>query len=192
MYREAFVRSMVSFDLCWEVETFYMSFMQAVFRILFAPMTVSLGIAGSSAAALAAAYIAEYGFELLPCILCLYQRIPFAANIALGLVAAAAFFYGRRPMGAVIVILAGVVFLGNAALAFYHVGVEQHWWVSAFEACTFDPNNLRAALDQPAVPCDEIPWEMFGISMAGYNVIMCGVAGVLSIGLGFKFLLKKP
>jgi len=36
---------------------------------------------------LSAAYISQYGFGLKPCILCLYQRGPYALNIALGVLA---------------------------------------------------------------------------------------------------------
>ena len=45
------------------------------------------GIFAVSATALANAYIAEYGFGLEPCILCLYQRVPYAVAGVLGLAA---------------------------------------------------------------------------------------------------------
>ena len=131
------------------------------------------GIFAVSVAALANAYTAEYAFGLEPCILCLYQRIPYA--IAGGLGAAALFMPSfRLPAVAV----AGVVFLAGAVLAFYHVGVEQHWWSSA-AACggsggdgpeTVD--ELRQLLMQanPVKACDEVDWTLFGLSMATYNV----------------------
>ena len=134
------------------------------------------GILAVSVAALANAYTAEYAFGLEPCTLCLYQRVPYAIAGVLGL---AALFFPRVRYGAVAV--AGVVFLVGAVLAFYHVGVEQHWWVSA-AACgaagggegpaTVD--ELRQLLMQakPVKACDEVDWTLFGLSMATYSVAL--------------------
>ena len=134
------------------------------------------GIFAVSVAALANAYTAEYVFGLEPCILCLYQRIPYAIAGVLG---AAALFMPSFRLPAVAV--AGVVFLAGAVLAFYHVGVEQHWWVSA-AACgaggggdgpaTVD--DLRQLLMQakPVKACDQVDWTLFGLSMATYNVAL--------------------
>ncbi len=40
----------------------------------------------------------------------------------------------------------------------------------------FDPNASIAELREQLletrfIPCDEVPWSLFGISMAGYNVL---------------------
>ena len=62
-------------------------------------------------------------------------------------------------------------------MAFYHVGVEQHWWGS-FAACggelatDLTLEDLKAQLgggNIPRKPCDRIDWELFGLSLAGYN-----------------------
>ncbi len=50
-----------------------------------APRYIPLAILAASVAALGAAYIAEYAFGLEPCILCLYQRLPFVATGLLAL-----------------------------------------------------------------------------------------------------------
>ncbi len=136
----------------------------------------TFGIFAVSVAALANAYTAEYAFGLEPCILCLYQRVPYAVAGVLG---GAALFVPRARTVAVAV--AGVVFLVGAVLAFYHVGVEQHWWVSAASCgggglgdaggpATVD--ELRQMLMQvkPVKACDEVDWTLFGLSMATYNV----------------------
>ena len=64
----------------------------------------------------------------------------------------------------------------GVAIAFFHVGVEQHWWRGTADchAPVIDPNLSVDALRQQLlntdfVPCDQIPWSLFGISMAGYN-----------------------
>lgn len=46
---------------------------------------MTFGLAAISAFALSMAFTAQYIFGLEPCILCLYQRIPYALVIALGL-----------------------------------------------------------------------------------------------------------
>ncbi len=131
------------------------------------------GIFAVSVAALANAYTAEYVFGLEPCILCLYQRIPYAIAGVLG---GAALFRPSLRFRAVAV--AGVVFLAGAALAFYHVGVEQHWWVSA-ASCGAGGGDGPATVDElrrllmqakPVKACDQVDWTLFGLSMATYNV----------------------
>ena len=133
------------------------------------------GIFAVSAAALANAYTAEYVFGLEPCILCLYQRIPYAIA---GVMGAAALF--MPSLRAPVVAVAGVVFLSGAVLALYHVGVEQHWWVSA-AACAGGGGDVPATVDdlrqllmqaKPVKACDQVDWTLFGLSMATYNVAL--------------------
>ena len=65
----------------------------------------------------------------------------------------------------------------TSAIGFYHVGVEQGWWEGPSTCSSGAIDNLSpdALLDQilsaPLVRCDEIPWEMMGISMAGWNAL---------------------
>ncbi len=138
------------------------------------------GIFAVSATALANAYIAEYAFGLEPCILCLYQRVPYAVAGVLGVVALMSPRVRVRAVAA-----AGVVFLIGAAIAFYHVGVEQHWWASV-AACgagggapgdiggpaTVDELRQMLTRAKPVKACDEVDWTLFGLSMATYNVAL--------------------
>jgi len=132
-------------------------------------MTVSLG-------ALAVAFAFEIWGGLQPCVLCLYQRYAYAAAFGIGLVGA--LFDGGPVLRRALVALAGLAFLGGAAVACFHVGVEQHWWRGTAEchAPVFDMSvsidELRQQLlARDFVPCDVIPWSLFGISMAGYNAL---------------------
>jgi len=129
----------------------------------------------ASASALIIALIAQYGFGLEPCILCSYQRIPYGGVVAFGVFA---LFIGHWDRQSVAILL-GVVFLSSAALAFYHNGVEQHWWEAA-TACGSGgadlPTSLSAlsqSLTQGAMPkaCDEIDWTLFGLSITVYNTV---------------------
>jgi len=136
-----------------------------------------------SVAALAAAFTAQYGFGLRPCELCLFQRIPYGAAIFF-----AALALGLRLDAKSLRIVLGLCFLAfaaNAGLALFHVGVEQHWWAGP-TACTAGAGtvtsieDLAAMLSKPVdIPqCDKVAWSLFGISMAGYNFLVClGLAG---------------
>jgi disulfide bond formation protein DsbB len=119
--------------------------------------------------ALAVAYYAEIIHALEPCILCIYQRVPFAVVIVFGLVG-----MFRPALLHWMLVLAGVAFLTGSGIATYHVGVEQHWWVSACGgdlAGQMSTTNLMQQLSmKPVKSCDELEWALFGTSMATYNV----------------------
>ncbi len=126
--------------------------------------------------ALAAAYMAQYWGGLEPCVLCLYQRYVYMAALAVGVAGLAV--AGSPAVGRWTLIAAGLVFFSGAAIAAFHVGVEQRWWrgTAGCHAPALDMNasveQLREQLlETRFVPCDEIPWSLFGISMAGYNVL---------------------
>ena len=146
------------------------------------PRLVPLLILGASLGALATAYVAQYGFGLEPCVLCLTQRIPYAVTAVLALIALAVRSSSARVW---IVGLSGGLFLIGAGLAFYHVGVEQHWWASVASCAGKLPLDLSAAdlksglAMKPPKPCDVVDWSLFGISIAGYNAIFS-----LALGLG--------
>lgn len=144
------------------------------------------------AVALAAALVGEHVFGLEPCILCLYERIPYAAaGLVAGLLAALPTSPGLRRLGAGLCLLA---FAANAGLGFYHVGVEQHWWTSAVcavdgQQTQFTVEDLRAALQAPQRPaCDEVAWTLFGVSLAGYNLALSLVmAALCAVALWSRF-----
>jgi len=132
-------------------------------------VTVSLG-------ALGAALFAQYVGDIQPCILCVYQRYAYLAVLAAGIIG---MVVGGNPVARRLAIsLAALAFLTGAGLAFFHVGVEQLWWRGTAEchAPAFDPSaaiaDLRKQLLQTDfVACDQIPWSLFGLSIAGYNVL---------------------
>ena len=80
-------------------------------------------------------------------------------------------------------IILALTSLVGAGIALFHVGVEQQLWSgtqgcgSNIEATSVEAFRLKL-LQQPIVRCDEIAWSLFGVSMAGYNLI-------LSLGLSF-------
>lgn len=143
------------------------------------PRLACLLIAGISAASLVMALIAQFGFDLRPCQLCLIQRGPFALCIILGLLGAWKLNLSRLMIG-----LSGLAFIANSVIAFYHSGVERKWW-PGLDGCSAPDmsgsvEDLIARIQATDVTrCDEIPWSFMGLSMANYNVAMC-----LGLGIG--------
>ncbi len=134
--------------------------------------------------ALGTAYTAEFGFGYEPCVLCLYQRVPYGLIAGLGVLA---FFVGPAEDKRWIALLAGLVFAVGAGIAAYHVGVEQHWWTSAAPcgASGTVPSStedfLAALQKKPEKSCDDIDWTLFGVSMATYNAVVSAVLAGLSV-----------
>ncbi|ARC88828.1 disulfide bond formation protein B [Rhodovulum sp. MB263] len=136
--------------------------------------------AGASAASLLAAFGFEHLGGLAPCKLCLWQRWPHAVAPILGLLAVA---IGGRMLA-----LSGMVTMAvSTGLGVYHSGVERHWWTGP-SSCTgsgpslsqMTPEQiLNPSLVQPVVLCDRIAWELFGLTMANYNVLLSAVLVVV-------------
>jgi len=148
---------------------------------------VPAAVSAFSAAMLGGAFAFQYLGGLAPCVLCLYQRWPHAAAILLGLIALA--LSARNPAAARwLTGLAGLALLTSAGIGLFHVGVEQLWWEGTAECgTTGTPDSLEALkqqlMAQPVVRCTDIAWQMFGISMAGYNFLLSAAAGLLAIAL---------
>ncbi len=126
-------------------------------------------VCGGSAAVLGAAYASQYWGGLRPCELCLAERWPWAAAIV---VAGLALWLDRRRLMPLLALL----FAASAALAFYHVGVEQRWFAGP-SACTAPSSGAhsldelrRQLIGRQPVRCDEVQWTLFGVSLAGWNL----------------------
>lgn len=158
---------------------------------------IAVLLLAASLGPLAGALVAEYVFELLPCPLCIYQRWPYVATALLAVLVMATATRGRWP--ALLVGLAGLVFAGESALAFYHVGVEQGWF-EGLAACTGAAGETPATIEElraqllaaPPPRCDEVPWSLFGISMAGYNVIYAAVLAIVGLATARLALRRRP
>jgi disulfide bond formation protein DsbB len=149
-------------------------------------------VLAASVVALATAFAAQYWGGLQPCVLCLYQRWPYAAAIVLALVALR---FADRARGWVVG-LAGVAFAVGAGIAAFHVGVEQGWWHGT-TACGASGRAdsieaLRAQLmAAPVVRCTDVAWSFAGISMAGFNVIASVILAAVSLA-GARRLIRQP
>lgn len=153
------------------------------------PRTLAVLVAIAAAAALGVAYASEVWGELVPCALCLVERWPYRAVIALGLLAAVA------PRGVVrpLLVLAIVALLTGAAIAAVHVGVELKWWPSPLPQCAAPrlgagsiAERLASMPARPSKPCDEPTFLIPGIpvSFAAMNMLFAlAFSAVLAISL---------
>ena len=125
----------------------------------------------------AALLLGAFGFQhlggLAPCKLCLWQRWPHAAAILIGV----ALLAGGHRLLAWLGALAAATTAGIGA---YHAGVEWGWWPGP-SSCTGGGMDLGTmtggdllSMDGPmgVVMCDEVVWQLAGLSMAGWNAVI--------------------
>jgi disulfide bond formation protein DsbB len=130
--------------------------------------------AAGSAAMLLSAWGFQYLGGLAPCAMCIWQRWPHGVAALAGALGVL-----NAPLAAVVGLCASLVGTG---IAVFHSGVERDLWDGP-TTCTSNTNVggmsaeelLSQILDAPVVRCDEIPWELLGLSMANWN-------GIVSLG----------
>lgn len=125
-----------------------------------------LGSVGLLLGALAFQYIGG----MAPCQLCIWQRWPHVVAFvgALGLLIAGPIWALIGAGGAAT----------SGAIGVYHTGVERGWWQGP-SSCSggsdlsqLTPEELLAQImSAPVVRCDEVPWELLGLSMASWNAV---------------------
>lgn len=165
-------------------------------KYLSCPIFVCGAIFIISVTSLGMALIAQYIFGLKPCILCIYQRVPFVITALAGLAGLImSYSPDRLKIVAGLVFISSLTFLAGGIIAAYHTGVELHWWSSFLEGCTVefgDAQDLLAMIESTeAARCDEIPWAdpLFGLSMANYNALMS--FGLFAICLSSSILMTR-
>lgn len=147
----------------------------------------SLILAAGAAATLAAAWYFQLVIGLAPCPLCLDQRIAYYVAVPLGAIVALLASRGRPGLARAGLWVLALLMAGNAVLAAYHAGIEWHFWQGPTTCTGTAPvavSDIMSALKSAHVPrCDEAAWRLFGLSMAGWNVLVAAaLAGVAVLG----------
>lgn len=123
----------------------------------------------------------QYILHETPCLLCVWTRICF---IIVAFTCFAVIRYKHMcwlPMSALLFLL---------GLSFYHLGVENHWWVAP-DSCkmvlpTLSQLNTRL-LQNGRPPCDVVGFQIFGLSMTLFSfIIVAGLAWLHSITLALR------
>lgn len=161
---------------------------QPLARQLSRPRLLGALLALASAAMLGGAFYFQHVEGLQPCPLCIAQRWAHAASLGLGLIAWA---FARDSLAPWLLGAVGLAFVAGAGIAGYHVGVEQHWIESSFcgssDLLADTVEELKALLWETDIArCDEIPWSLAGISMAGYNLVISGVLAVVAFAGAYR------
>lgn len=127
-------------------------------------------------ATIAGAWGSEILGGLVPCELCLEQRLAYYWGLPV--LALILVFWNRLPRAAwlVAMTIAALVFFWSVWMAGYHAGVEWGFWPGPTScsglgvAVSFeDLSNINATR---VVPCDAVQFEFLGLTLAGYNLLI--------------------
>lgn len=153
-------------------------------------------VLAASLATLGGAYFFEHVLGYMPCHLCLQERIPYMIAIVASLMAG---WMAREstnlewvPVG--LMAICALAFAFDTGLSAYHAGVEYKWWPGP-ESCTSAAlvvpslDALNAELNNGIhIPrCDAAAWTLFGVSLAGYNMLIAAGLAFLSGLYVFRF-----
>ena len=128
---------------------------------------------------LSAVYI-EYILGVKPCILCLYQRVPYIIAIFL------CFFGYYNLKNKLWIYLLVTTFLISAILSGYHVGIENNVF-NEFSGCTSNNSNivnkdeLLKALKETQPNCKDVTFKLLGFSLATIKLFLSIIIIILSI-----------
>tara|TARA_B100000941_G_scaffold146171_1_gene103702 strand:+ start:2674 stop:3147 length:474 start_codon:yes stop_codon:yes gene_type:complete len=120
---------------------------------------------------LAVAFYIEYILNFKPCILCIYQRIPYAIALVISLIV---FFIGKRN---ILLIILGLNFLIGILLSGYHITIEKGL-VEPIFSCTgenikaLNKEEILKSLNKIEPDCKDVDFSIFGVSLATLNFII--------------------
>jgi disulfide bond formation protein DsbB len=122
-----------------------------------------------------------------PCELCLKERLPYYAGIAVTVLALVFVALGfRHSLPAALVVLA-LVFAGSMIFGAYHAGVEWGFWRGPSDCTgTFGKNESMTEFLQQlhtikVVRCDAVAIRILGLSLAGWNAIISAALAAFAV-----------
>ena len=130
------------------------------------------------------ALIIQYWLGHEPCKLCLYERIPYFLSMLLII----KILFIKKYEKITFLILS-LVFIGSAALAFYHFGIEQGFFSESLACVTGDLSKALSKeefleqLKQNSISCKDVSFRILGLSLAAINTIFSLVLSVIFVRL---------
>tara|TARA_Y100001970_G_scaffold258616_1_gene338701 strand:+ start:2724 stop:3194 length:471 start_codon:yes stop_codon:yes gene_type:complete len=127
---------------------------------------------------LSAIYI-EFVLGIKPCVLCLYQRVPYIVAIFIC-------FLGYYNNSFFWIYFLFLIFLIGVFLSSYHLGIENNIF-NEFSGCTSsdikltDKQELLKSLNSSRPNCKDVNFKIFGISLAAINLILSMLISALMI-----------
>lgn len=120
--------------------------------------------------ALLSAYFVEYIIHILPCPLCLYQRIPYFLLLAFSSVG---FFLKRHCLTKYICYLCAIIFLFGSLIGLYHASIERGIIEESISCSaplkSTSIDSLREEINNNNVSCKEVKFRIASLSMAEIN-----------------------
>ena len=139
---------------------------------------------------LVVAYISEYFFEIQPCKLCIYQRIPYIIIAIIGVIDLTKLF--KKLSNKITNITIEILLIVNFSISVFHYGIEKRF----FKFQSGCVNNLTNAgnfedykkmlANQDYVLCDQVSYEFLGVSMNIWNVIYTIIFFILIVQFSKK------
>jgi disulfide bond formation protein DsbB len=153
-------------------------------------------LALSCAAALAYAFYAQYGLDLVPCHLCVFQRVTLAALAAAFVIAALVSRPGGR--GVFCAVLIAVAGLATIATAGRHVWIQMQPEGSvpacgadlAFMMDVFPLTEVILKVFKAGGECAKVDWSFLGLSMPAWVLIFTAI--VTAAGLWVNLRRQTP
>ena len=119
------------------------------------------------------AYFLEFYLLLIPCDLCIKQRIVHVSILILSLLIFPLYTFSKLKF--IMLAILNLLWFVSSSLAFYHFGIENKLW-EGFSECSsnliFNENTLDQLLSKSPIRCDETQIELLNIRLAGWNGIL--------------------
>ena len=142
---------------------------------------------------LLSAFYLEYFHGALPCDLCITQRWFHVAIIGYSFIVI--LIINKTLISNKLLILVGsILWLSSSLAGLYHFGIEMNFWTGP-DGCSsnidFSKDALTYLLNKSPIKCDEVMFEIFGLSLAGWNALASLFIFLLAIILLFNKRLIK-
>jgi disulfide bond formation protein DsbB len=115
-----------------------------------------------------------------PCPLCLKERWAYYAVIPLSLIFAGA-SRGNAGIARWGLLLIALILIANSALGIYHAGAEWKFWPGPDTCGGSVGEGLPNLTNEPVVRCDEAAIRILGLSLAGWNAVICAVLAIVAL-----------
>ena len=131
---------------------------------------------------LISAFYLEYFHGALPCDLCITQRWFHGAIITYSFIIP--FIINKTSISKKLLLLGGgILWLSSSLMGLYHFGIEMNFWTGP-DGCSsnidFSKDTLKYLLNKSPIKCDEVMFEFFGLSLAGWNALVSFIVFLLT------------
>ena len=142
---------------------------------------------------LISAFYLEYVYGALPCDLCITQRWFHGSIIIYSLIII--FIINKTSISKILLLLGGgILWLLSSLMGLYHFGIEMNFWTGP-DGCSsnidFSKDILTYLLNKSPIKCDEVMFEIFGLSLAGWNALASFFVFLLTSIVFFNKRLMK-